>query len=116
MPLVAVISREIGVLWAMPCIWGTELILLLPFGLFPSWPKNNHEWWVAGRVSIFESIGFLSVTYGTFFAPVSLIAPVSSLSVLFTIGLGLFLLKERLSKDVLFGILVACAGIFFINL
>ena len=116
MPIVAVIGRDIGVLWAMPMVWGVELLLLLPFGLLLRWPSSGHEWWLASRVSLFESAGFMAITYAAITAPVSLIAPISSLSVVFTIGLGLFFLGERISAKVLMGITVACVGIVLVNL
>lgn len=116
MPIVAVLGRSVGVFWAMPLVWGTELILLLPFGLFPRLPVNAKEWWVAGRVALYESTGFLAITYGSLVAPVSLIAPISSLSVVFTIALGLFLLNEKLSAKVLMAIAVVCVGIVLVNL
>jgi drug/metabolite transporter (DMT)-like permease len=115
MPIVSVLGTRTGTIWPIPLIWLAELLLLLPFRRPGQIPKGWQQWWIAGRVAIFESCGFSTFAFGISIAPVGVVAPLSSLGSAFSIALGLFLLREKVGSRVIAGALAASLGVVLVH-
>ena len=115
MPIISVLGESKGALWALPLVWTTELFFLLPFRRPEALPGNVHEWWLAGRVALFETLGFGTFCVGMSIAPVALVAPLSSLGSAFSVLLGLFFLRERVPRLVMLGAGLATSGVIVVH-
>jgi drug/metabolite transporter (DMT)-like permease len=114
-PLVDVIGSSVGRLWALPTLWGAELLLGLPVWLamrvLPRLPRGSHEWLMVGRVGLFEITGFVALSMGLSLASVATVSPASSLGTALAVLSGVVLLKERPPKAAIVGALLASLGV-----
>lgn len=114
------VGAAVGSLWAVPLVWGLELSLAIPLlwltGRLQTVPRTARDFFVAGRVGLFEVTGFIAITWALQHAPVSIVAPTASLATLFGVLAGVLLLGERISRPALFGGLLASGGIVLVNL
>ena len=122
-PIVNQLGETVGGWWAIPLIWGVELIFIVPLFLFwqlrrqaPSiWPNNLSEFSLAFKVSAFETIGFVAMSIGMTVAPVGIVTPVSSLATGMTVILGVFMLK-KVNPRIIMGAIGASLGVVLVSL
>lgn len=118
-PLLAAAGSTVGRLWAVPLVWIVELGVLVPLllrlGLL-TMPRVGADVLALARAAVFEVGGFIALSLGLGVAAVSIVSPVSSLSTMGSVALGVLLLRERVSRSALFGALLASAGVVVINL
>ena len=123
-PMVDYLGSAVGGWWTIPLIWGTELALIVPVYILWKWrgngpdflPNNTAEFWLAGKVSLFETLGFVAMSIGMTLAPVGVVAPVSSLATGLTVLLGIYLLKEKVNARIIIGAAGASIGVVLVNL
>ena len=115
-PVLSWVGDHTGPLWAVPLIWSLEIGCLVAIGLARKRPHGARGWWLVGRVALFETGGFVTMSLGVAVAPLAVIAPVSSLSTAFSVFVGIALLRERVSLASLFGASLVCVGVVFVNL
>lgn len=115
-PMVDVLGEDVGRLWALPTLWGTELLLGLPvwyvMKALPRAPRGWAEWSLAGRVGLFEILGFVSLTIGLALGSVAAVSPASSVGTALAVLWGMLVLKERPPRPAVAGAVVAAAGVF----
>lgn len=119
-PTIDILGEAFGRLWAIPCVWGAELVIGVPLLLRLRWmgerPRTAADWGVAGRTGLFEVSGFITLTLALGMAPVTIVAPVASLSTAFSVLLGIFWLRERLTPGAILGAAIASVGVVLVNL
>lgn len=118
-PLLDLAGDTVGRLWAVPLVWVVELMVLVPLlwrlKLLTA-PKRASDAWVLSRAAVFEVGGFICISLGLGAAPVSIVSPVSSLSTMGSVALGVLLLRERVARSALVGACLASAGVVVVNL
>lgn len=118
-PLLAAAGSTVGRLWAVPLVWAVELGVLIPLlsrlGLLTA-PRGMADGVALFRAAVFEVGGFIALSLGLGVAAVSIVSPVSSLSTMGSVALGVFFLRERVARSALFGALLASLGVVVINL
>ena len=66
-PAVDVAGAGVGRLWALPAVWGADLLIALPFlvglRLVKARPRGGADWIRAGRVAFFEGSGFVCMSF-----------------------------------------------------
>ncbi len=118
-PLLARAGEHIGRLWAVPWVWAVELLVLAPVLLrlrLLAWPEDAADVFALGRAAVFEVGGFIALSLGLGVAAVSVVSPVSSLSTMGSVLIGVLLLRERVARAALGGAVLASAGVVVVNL
>ena len=117
-PGVEAAGQHFGRLWAVPTVWLAELALAIPLlwglGLLRR-PHDRRDWGEVSKAAICEAAGFISISLALGAAPVAVVSPISSLSTAGSVLLGVFVLRERLPRQVLLGAMLACAGLVLVN-
>jgi drug/metabolite transporter (DMT)-like permease len=118
-PALNSVGEHVGRLWAVPLVWLVELMVLVP-GLLVLrklvLPPTRRDVLALGQAALFEVGGFIALSMGLGVAAVSIVSPVSSLSTMGSVVLGVVLLKERVARSALVGALLASGGVVIINL
>ena len=109
-----------GSILVVPAVWAAQWILVYPFArrragrtLFPA---SLSALYLAALPGVLEVIGFLALTIGMTQAPITILAPTSSLSTGLTVLFSLLILRERLRGPALFGAALASSGVLLLNL
>jgi drug/metabolite transporter (DMT)-like permease len=74
-------------------------------------PPPRSAWLVVLATGFFETLGYVFLTIGGRFAPITLLAPVASLASAFTLLAAWLFLRERPPRMALVGAILASAGI-----
>lgn len=115
-PVVDILGKDIGRLWALPTVWGAELLLGLPLwlwmGSLKRRPRSLNDWLIATRVGLFEILGFVSLSVGLAYADVTRVTPASSIGTALAVLWGVLLLGERPPRLAVAGAAIAAAGVF----
>src|SRR5690606_21067955 len=97
-PLLDHAGRAVGRLTAVPLVSLVELAVLVPLlarlGLL-SRPRTPRDLAALSQAAVFEVLGFICLSLGLGSAPVTTVGPVSSLSTMGSVALGVLLLGER---------------------
>lgn len=117
-PGVEAAGQHFGRLWAVPAVWLAELALAIPLlgwlGLLRR-PRDRKDWSEVSKAAICEAAGFIAISLALGAAPVAVVSPIASLSTAGSVLLGVFVLRERLPRQVLIGATLACAGLVLVN-
>ncbi len=117
-PAVREVGHDVGSSWAVALIWSTELLLLLPWllhkGRLPA-PQGFASLRVVFLPGVLEVLGFLALSEAVARAPLTEVAPASSLSTAFSVTWGLVLLRERLTPFAFAGAVAASLGVVLVN-
>jgi drug/metabolite transporter, DME family len=109
-----------GPIGAVPLVWGLQWVfgfaLARRAGMRLSALRTNGALRLVALPGALEAIGFLALTLGMQRAPISTVAPASSLSTGLTVIWGIVLLGERLAPPAILGALIASAGVVLVNL
>jgi drug/metabolite transporter (DMT)-like permease len=118
-PAIDHVRAGIGPLWTVPLVWAIELTILVPIlwrlGKLERRPRSRYDLFVASRAAVFEVAGFICLSYGLAYAPVTVISPLSSLQTAGSVALGLLLLGERVRRSALLGAVAASIGVVLVN-
>lgn len=121
--LVPAIDRAgdiVGPLWTVPLVWSAELCVAIPIlwwlGQLRQVPRSARDAWLVGRAATFEVGGFIALSVGLAYAPVTVVSPLSSLSTAASVALGVWVLRERVRPVALAGAVAASAGVVLVNL
>jgi drug/metabolite transporter (DMT)-like permease len=118
-PLLDVAGAEVGRLWAVPFVWAMQLVVVVPWlwrGGKLRRPRNSGDVGALAASALFEAGGFIALSLGLAVAPVSVVSPMSSLSTMGSVALGVLVLRERVATSALAGAFAASLGILLINL
>ena len=128
-PAVDVLGLEAGRLWAIPAVWSCELAMGLAIWAVGAWytpiraafgpqslAKDLPQVTEAGRVGLLEVIGFVGLSLGVGMAPVSIVAPMASLSTGLSVLWGVHLRQEPLSRGALAGAMMASLGVVLVSI
>ena len=119
-PATEAAGAAVGRLWAVPLVWGVELLFALPWllrhRLVGRRPRGRREWFVAGRVGAFEGLGFVALSLALGFAPIGVVSPVASLATGLSVLWGVAVLGERLRRRALAGAVLASVGVVLVGL
>lgn len=118
-PLLDAAGARVGRLWTVPLVWAVELLVLVPLLMrlrLLRVPGERADVLAIGRAAAFEVGGFICISLGLGNAAVSVVSPVSSLSTMGSVALGVWLLQERVARPALLGAVLASAGVVVVNL
>lgn len=118
-PTFGFVSPALGAFGASAAVYllcvllGIPLARLLkePLGLPP-----RGAWKLVIITGLAETVGFVSVALGRRYAPISVVAPVSSLAATFTVIYAWAFLHQRQSPAALIGGVLVCAGVVVLAL
>jgi transporter family protein len=118
-PCLRLVSEHSNPLWAPPIVWLCVVILGLPLlGLWHRKPlaiQARDLGWVSPP-AIFEAAGFLALTLGLAYYPLSVVSPLAGLATGLSVLLGVVLLREKLSKPARIGAIAASLGVVLVQL
>jgi uncharacterized membrane protein len=118
-PLLDIAGREVGRLWTVPFAWGLQLVVVVPWlalrGTLQR-PRTRGDLGALATAALFEVGGFLALSLGLAQAAVSVVSPISSLSTMGSVALGVLVLREKVARTALAGAFAASLGILLVNL
>ncbi|MCA9321686.1 MAG: DMT family transporter [Planctomycetes bacterium] len=117
-PALREVGARTGELWAVAWVWGLELVIALPIlwrlGFLPRWPRGR-DWRLVGLSGGLEVAGCIALSLAANLAPMSEVAPASSLTTAFSVSWGLLILRERLRPIAIAGAIAASVGVLLVN-
>ena len=118
-PTFGFVSPALGAFGASAAVYLLCALLGLPLARLLKEPlglPGPGAWRLVIITGIAETVGFVSVALGRRYAPITVVAPVSSLAATFTVIYAWAILRQRQSPAALIGGVLVCAGVVVLAL
>jgi len=110
-----------GPLGATAAVYGIGVLIVAPLGVFgirglSLRPPPRALWGLVLGTGTFETAGFVSLSFARRYAPMTVVTPVSSLAVAFTVLYAWVVLRERPPRLAAVGAVLAASGVVMLAL